>query len=256
MENLYSRFRSRQALISFGVLIILLTLAVFMIFRHRQKPGVDPEFSKYIESYTTGMISKGSTIKIRLASDVQVGHEQNAPLSDDIFSFSPAIKGKAYWIDARTIEFRPDGTLDPDKSYTAEFSLKKIINVDSKFEEFKFGFQTIKPDYTVTFTGLQTATNTSLDKMKLGGVIQTADDENSGDVEKIITANFTNPVAVTWQHNPITKTHHFTVNQLSRGNGTVNKLTVNWDGSGLNIDRKGTQEFAIPALGDFKVLDI
>ena len=124
-------------------------------------------FSKYIESYTTGVISKGSAIKIRLASELQVSHEQNAQLSDNLFSFSPAVKGKAYWTDARTIEFKPDTKLDPDKSYTVDFNLKKVVDVPDKFEDFKFGFQTIKPDYTVNFTGLRTATNTSIDKMKI-----------------------------------------------------------------------------------------
>jgi len=148
MDTFYSLFRSRKGLISLGIFLVLAILVVFIVFRHRAKPGVDPEFSKYIESYTTGVISKGSTVKIRLASEVQVSHEQNAPLSDNVFSFSPSIKGKAYWIDARTIEFRPEGKLDPDKNYTGDFKLKKILDVDGKFEDFKFNFQTIKPDYT------------------------------------------------------------------------------------------------------------
>jgi len=256
MDTFYSLFRTRKGLIGAGIFLILVVLTVFIIFRHRQKPGIDPEFSKYIESYTTGIISKGSTIKIRLASEVQVSHEQNAQLSDKLFSFSPSIKGKAYWIDARTVEFRPEGKLDPDKSYAGDFKLNKIIDVSGKFEDFKFSFQTIKPDYTVSFIGLQTATNTSLDKMKLSGIIQTADNEDSGEIEKIITANFVNPVHISWEHNPVAKTHHFVVTQLTRGNGLINQLTVNWDGSSLNIDKKGSQQFDIPAVGDFRVLDI
>ncbi|ASU34799.1 alpha-2-macroglobulin family protein [Mucilaginibacter xinganensis] len=256
MDTFYSLFRTRKGLISLGIFLALAISVVFIIFRHRQKPAVDPEFSKYIESYTTGIISKGSTIKIRLASEVQVSHEQNAPLSDNIFSFSPSIKGKAYWIDARTVEFRPEGKLDPDKNYTGDFKLKKIVDVDGRFSDFKFSFQTTKPDYTVTFTGLQTATNTAIDKMKLGGVIQTADNEDPADIEKIISANFVNPVSVVWQHNPVTKTHHFTINQLNRGNGITNKLTINWDGEALHVDKKGSQSFDIPAIGDFRVLNI
>jgi len=211
MDTFYSLFRSRKGLISIGIFLVLVILVVFVIARHRQKQGIDPEFSKYIESYTTGIISKGSNIRIRLAGEVQVSHEQNAALADNTFSFSPSIKGKAYWIDARTIEFRPEGKLDPDKSYSADFKLGKIITVDSKFEDFKFSFQTVKPDFTINFIGLQTATNTSLDKMKLSGVLQTADNEDPAEIEKIITANFVNPIHVSWQHNSVTKTHKFVV---------------------------------------------
>jgi len=81
MDTFYSLFRTRKGLIGAGVFLILVVLTIFIIFSNRQKPGIDPEFSKYIESYTTGIISKGSTIKIRLASEEQVSHEQNAQLS-------------------------------------------------------------------------------------------------------------------------------------------------------------------------------
>lgn len=256
MDKFYSLFHTRKGLTGAGISLILVLSTIFIIARSHKKTAIDPEFSKYIESYTTGIISKTSTVKIRLASEVQITHEQNAALNDDVFSFSPAIKGKAYWIDARTIEFRPDGKLDVDKSYSAEFKLGKIISVESKFKTFKFNFQTIRPDFTVTFNGLQTATSTSLDKMKLTGVIQTADNEESAEVEKLLTANFVNPVTISWEHNPIAKTHRFAVTQLTRGSGTINKLTLNWDGSSLGINKQGNQSFDIPAIGDFHVLDV
>jgi uncharacterized protein YfaS (alpha-2-macroglobulin family) len=256
MNQIYALFQTRKRLISIGASLILLFLIVFFIFHRKQKPSIDPAFSRYIESYTTGAISKDGTIRIRLASQVQTTHTQNEPLSDNVFDFSPSIKGKAYWIDARTIEYRPEGKLDPDKNYTADFNLGKITQVAGSFAHFKFSFQTIKPDYTISFTGLQTATHTSTDKMKLGGVIQTADSEDPAAIEKIITVNYTMPVKVTWQHNPVTKTHQFTINQLTRQSAGANPLTVNWDGGSLNVDKKGSQDFQVPAIGDFKVLDI
>jgi uncharacterized protein YfaS (alpha-2-macroglobulin family) len=255
MEASHGLSNYRKGLISIGVSLTLL-IFIILIFNHRAKPGIDPGFSKYIESYTTGIISKESPIRIRLAGDVQTTHEQNEALSDKVFDFSPSIKGKAYWVDARTIEFRPEGKLDPDKTYTADFKLSSIVKVPGHFEDFKFGFQTIKPDFTVSFTGLQTATNTSIDKMKLGGIIQTADNEDQESIEKIINVNFAGPVHISWQHNPVTKTHLFTINQLTREKDKANPLTVSWDGNSLNVDKKGSQDFQIPAIGDFKVLDI
>jgi alpha-2-macroglobulin len=256
MNNLNFLFQTRKGLIGLGAALTLIIISVFFILRVKGKSTVDPAFSKYIESYTTGIISKESAIRIRLAGEVQTTHAQNEELADGIFDFSPTIKGKAYWVDARTIEFRPEGKLDPDKNYSADFKLKKIVNVPSEFEDFKFGFQTVKPDFTVTFTGLQTETNTATDKMKLTGVIQTADNEDEASIEKIISINFPSPVTVKWVHNSVTKTHQFTVDGLTREQDKVNPLTVNWDGSSLNVDKKGNQEFQVPAIGDFKVLDI
>ena len=256
MDASSNLFRYRKGLITFGAFLTLVIVIIFIIFHHNQKTGIDPGFSKYIESYTTGEVSKETTIRIRLAGEVQTTHTQNEALSDNVFDFSPSIKGKAYWIDARTIEFRPDKKLDPDKSYEGSFNLKKILTVPAEFENFKFNFQTIKPDFTVSFNGLQTATNTSADKMKLTGVIQTADTENPAAIEKLISVDFASPAHVIWEHNGITKTHIFTVTQLVRQHDKANALRLSWDGGSLNVDKKGSQEFLIPAIGDFKVLDI
>ncbi|HTI61503.1 alpha-2-macroglobulin family protein [Mucilaginibacter sp.] len=237
--------------------IILVIIAAYFIYHLRhKKSSVDPAFSKYIESYTTGIISKENTIRIRLASQVTTTHVQNDQLPDGVFDFSPAIKGKAYWVDERTIEFRPEAKLVSDQSYSADFKLSKVTEVPSKFEDFKFGFQTVKPDFTVSFNGLETATNTSIDKMKLHGVVQTADAEDAAAIEKLISTSFESPVQVTWQHNSISRMHKFTITDITRAADKVNTLSVNWDGASLNVDKKGGQEFEIPAVGDFKVLNI
>ena len=237
--------------------IVLISIAVFSIYRlYHKKSVIDPAFSKYIESYTTGIISKENTIRIRLASQVQTTHAQNDQLPDGVFDFSPAVKGKAYWVDERTIEFRPEAKLTSDQSYSADFKLSKVVSVPSQFDDFKFTFETIKPDFTVSFAGLTTATNTSTDKMKLEGCVQTADAEDAALIEKLLTPNFESPVGIKWQHNNIGHSHKFTITGLTRASDRVNPLTINWDGSVMNIDKRGSQEFEVPAIGDFKVLNI
>ncbi|MFD0794179.1 alpha-2-macroglobulin [Mucilaginibacter litoreus] len=256
MKNFLRLFRTRKGQIITATSLILIALVIYFARQHQNKKiKIDTAFSKYIESYTTGVISKQSPIRIKLAGEVQVTHALNEHLDDEIFEFSPSIKGKAIWIDDRTIEFRPDEPLKKDQSYSAEFELGKIVKVESGYEQFKFGFQTIKPDYSISFAGLRTSTATSNVKMKLTGTILTADAEDAKDVEKLISVNYPSPVKLSWQHNPITKSHQFTVDNISRTNSS-NPLSINWDGDKLDIDRKGSQEFQVPAIGDFKVLDI
>jgi len=256
MENGYTKFRRRKSIITIGTSLALILLVVYIIANGRKKGAVDPAFSKYIESYTTGVISKESPIRIRLAGQVQVTHQQNEQLSDDLFDFSPSVRGKAYWVDARTIEFKPTGKLDPEKNYTVDFELGKLIEVPHKFDHFKFGFQVVKPDFNVSFNGLTTATNTSIDAMKLDGIIQTADTEDPAMVEKLLTVNYDFPVKISWEHNTGTKAHHFKITGLKRQSTKVTPVTINWDGSSVNVDKKGNQHFDVPAIGDFRVLDI
>ncbi|MEN0055058.1 MAG: MG2 domain-containing protein [Mucilaginibacter sp.] len=256
MENGYTKFRRRKSIITICASLLLISLITYIVINANKKTAVDPAFSKYIESYTTGVISKESSIRIRLASQVQITHQQNEQLSDDLFDLSPTVKGKAYWVDTRTIEFKPAGKLEPGKKYTADFDLGKLVNVPDKFDHFKFDFQVVNPNLNINFSGLTTATNTSLTEMKLEGVIQTADAEDPASVEKLINVNYAFPVKISWVPNSIAKTYHFKITGLKRQTGKATSLTVNWDGSSLNVDKKGSQHYDIPAIGDFKVLDI
>jgi uncharacterized protein YfaS (alpha-2-macroglobulin family) len=256
MPILKSSLFKKAGIIPALVFIALAGFGAYLIYHKSSKTVVDTSFSKYIESYTSGIISKESSIRIRLANQVQGMHIQNEALPDGIFELSPSVKGKAYWVDARTIEFKPAKNLDPDKQYSATFLLGKLIKVPDHYEKFQFNFQTIKPDFTVTFNGLQTSTHTSTTMMKLDGVIQTADAEKNDVVEKLISANYSSDVHISWQHNAYTHTHNFTVDKLTRLKDGINPLTVNWDGSAMNVDKKGQQKFEIPAIGDFRVLNI
>ena len=81
--------------------------------RKEKSIPVDPAFSKYIDGYTSGVISKTGAIRVRLTEETPATHSINEPLKEKLFSFTPQVKGKAYWIDARTIEFKPDENLRP-----------------------------------------------------------------------------------------------------------------------------------------------
>ncbi|MBL4678206.1 MAG: hypothetical protein JKY70_18675 [Mucilaginibacter sp.] len=256
MKNLLNLVSSRRGQVIVAVALLLIALVIFFARQHKfNHQKVDAAFSRYIESYTTGVISKKSTIRIKLAGEVQVAHAQNEELKDGIFDFSPSIKGKAFWIDDRTIEFRPSEILDPNEDYAVDFALGKVVKVEDGFEHFKFGFQTVKPDFTISFAGLRSATSTSTDRMKLIGTVQTADVEDQAKVEKLIKVSYPSATKISWQHNGLSKSHQFTVDNIIR-NEAATPLTLNWNGDALNIDKKGTEEYEVPAKGEFKVLEV
>ena len=88
--------------------------------------SVDPVFSQYIESYTSGVISKTGSIKIKLAENTATTHALGEVSDKNLFEFSPSVKGKAVWLDARTIEFQPTGNLIPDQLYRIAFDLGRV----------------------------------------------------------------------------------------------------------------------------------
>ncbi|MBL0055929.1 MAG: hypothetical protein IPP31_06965 [Chitinophagaceae bacterium] len=215
---------------------------------------VDPAFSRYIDAYTTGVISKTSAIRIQLASDVSTTHAVGEAVKESLFEFSPSVKGKAFWLDARTIEFKPDDWLKPDQLYEVKFKLGKVSEVPSKFANFRFSMKTVKPSFKVSEDGLRS--NGIKNKMSFSGDIETADVEEGAQVEKLLTAYQTNKnIAIKWQHNEAAKTHHYIIENIDRGTN-AGSIDLRWDGKPMNMDVKGEKQVAIPAQGDFKVLNV
>lgn len=219
----------------------------------RKLVKINPEFSKYIEAYTSGIVSKKSVIRIRLAADANTTHSINEPLKEKYFEFSPSVNGKAYWVDARTIEFKPEKDLKPDQLYEVSFHLGKTMNVPSKFKDFKFNVQITKPDFVVKDFGLRAI---GKDKMQLSGQVLTADVEDSKAVEKLLNAKLGNSMLnIVWQHNETNKTHAYTISNIPRSNSTT-AVMLSWSGDAFDTREKGNKEIAVPAAGDFKVLDV
>lgn len=214
---------------------------------------VDPAFSKYIEAYTSGVISKKNTIRIQLAVDASVTHTLNETIKDQLFDFSPAVDGKAYWVDARTIEFKPAQDLKADQVYEGSFSLGKVMQVPDAFKQFKFNVQVIKPSFTVEDFGLRSNNKTT---MTLTGRINTADVEESKKVEQLLSASLNNTqLSIGWQHNEANHTHNFTINNIQRGT-SAGTIQLKWIGDALGAANTGSKEITVPAIGDFVVLGI
>src|SRR6266542_1907593 len=234
-------------------LAVIACIAIFISCNNKIKLAeIDPAFIKFIDAYTSGVVSKKNTIRIQLATEAATTHTLNEPLKEPLFEFSPSVEGKAYWTDARTIEFKPDKDLQTDKLYEVSFKLSKVINVPSQYSTFRFNIQTLKPSFEVNDYGLK---SNGKETMTLSGEIITADVEESGKVEKLLNASLDNmQLKIAWQHNEANRAHDFIINNIQRKNAAGN-LILTCNGESLGTDIKGQKEVIVPAIGDFKVLD-
>jgi hypothetical protein len=92
--------------------------------------------------------------------------------------------------------------------------------------------------------------------MTFSGSVLTADVEESAKIEKVINASYPgSDVKIKWQHNEASKAHDFTVSGIKRASSSQN-LSLRWNGDALGMNQKDKLEIAIPAAGDFKVLDV
>ena len=177
----------------------------------------------------------------------------NNELKENPFSFSPSLKGKAYWVSNNTIEFVPEeGTLKPGSLYECTFQLGKFVEVDKKLKEFNFSFRVQERNFTLSIEPLP-ITDAQPDEINIKGEICFSDIVKKEEVEKILTVkdgnNKSYPVEIIPTDN-LTR-YQFCINQIPRDTEDY-QLTITANGSPARIDQTQSEEVLIPAKDSFR----
>ncbi len=211
------------------------------------------EYAPYVSAYTGGVISQNSSIRIELAQD-QPMVDLNNELKDNPFSFSPSLKGKAYWISNNTIEFVPEeGTLKPGKFYEATFQLGDFVEVESRLKEFNFSFRVQERNFTL-HTEPITVTATQPNMVNVKGKLRFSDTVKKEEVDKILSAYANgNKIAVNITATDNPTRYQYEINSIPRETEDYSlKITAN--GSSAGIDLQQEEEILIPAKNKFQFL--
>ena len=234
-------------------LLIMMTVGLYSCTRTQKDIIPSADYAPYVNAYTGGVISQNSTIRIELTHD-QPMVDLNSELKNNPFSFSPSLKGKAYWVSNNTIEFVPEeGTLKPGTLYEGTFQLGDFIEVDKKLKEFNFSFRVQERNFTLQLESLP-ITATQPDEINIKGEIRFSDVVKKEEVEKMLTASDgkkSYPVEVTATDN-LTR-YQFNIRQIPREADDY-PLTITANGNPAGIDRKQSEEVLIPAKDCFRFM--
>lgn len=114
----------------------------------KKSKEIDPEFARYISAFTYGNVSTDAFIQIELVQEIPAV-ELNAEVKENLFSFSPSLKGQTFWVNGNTVRFVPDaGELKPGKEYRVRFQLGKVFKVEEKFKHFDFSVRVNEQSFT------------------------------------------------------------------------------------------------------------
>ena len=136
-----------------GLIKLLAVLAVIAGFsacnKQQQSAEINENFSSYISGFTSGQISAKAVIQIELAQDLpQI--ESGTEIKEPLFTFSPSVKGKAYFKSSRMIEFSPDEPFKEGTQYRVNFHLGKLLpKLGKEFQTFSFDVHTIEQDFSI-----------------------------------------------------------------------------------------------------------
>ena len=247
---------------STNYLLLLFISMMVVIGCKKQNYGVDnfddQGFQSYVYAYTSGMVSKAAPIRVRFTQALVSADDVGKPVKDNLISFSPKIKGTMIWEDEQTILVQANNQLPSNTKYTGSVRLSNIFsNVPGQLKTFKFGFATLEQHAEVLVEGLRSADLTDLKKQEVFGTVYTADVAKADEVEKvlIVKQSGNSNLKVNWQHDGDQQNHYFTVQNVKRGNN-ASEVKVEWSGKPLGISEKGDEKIEVPALGDFKVMDV
>ncbi|HSD06919.1 hypothetical protein, partial [Flavobacterium sp.] len=114
-------------------------------------------FKEYIVSFTGGIVSAQSDIRVVLAFDKN--WKVNEVLDDDLFDISPNVHGKVVALSSNTIAFIPEKKLESGTAYQVTLHLDKlnpkVAEKHKELSEFNFTVKTIKQDFIVNTLDIQ-----------------------------------------------------------------------------------------------------
>ena len=176
----------------FATVLGILVLC-FFIFSCEKKQNtsvstVAPE-NPYVYSYTSGIISTQSEVQIIFASTQIPGAETGVELSEQIFTISPNVDGKAYWKNKNTLIFEPSNPFTAAENYEVSVNIGAIIK-DAKppYEIFTFKFRTREQHVGVRVEGLKIFENQAKNRISFLATILTEDRVSKADLSSCISA--------------------------------------------------------------------
>ncbi|MDR0507678.1 MAG: alpha-2-macroglobulin [Dysgonamonadaceae bacterium] len=210
------------------------------------------EYVPYISAYSGGLIYSSSNIRIELTED-QAGANVNEEIKEKLFSFSPSIKGKSYWVDNRTIEFVPNpGSLKSGKTYKAEFKLGKVMKVDKRLKTFKFSFKVEEKDFDLQINPIDIVDHSLV---SVTGVIYLNYEVELETVKKMLSvrAKGNQTFSPVIENSEDGKTFRFTIKDIQRKKNDID-MEITLDGKSSGIEKTLLRAVTIPALDVFRVM--
>ncbi|NDV60644.1 alpha-2-macroglobulin [Bacteroides sp. 519] len=212
------------------------------------------EFAAYVNAYTGGVISQGSSIRVELTQDLPVV-ELNTELKDNPFSFSPSLKGKAFWVSNNTIEFVPEeGALKPGTLYKANFKLGDYVQVTKGLNKFQFTFRVLERNFAMDVDAIH-VTASHPEYATVTGNIRFSDAVKQETVDKMISAKIgrSQTLSVTTQQTDNPAIYKFTINNINK-EAKESEVRICVNGKVIGVDTEICKTLLIPAKDTFTYL--
>lgn len=218
---------------------------------------INPEFARYIAAFTYGKVSSTSEIQIELTQDIP-SVELNKEIDQELFEFSPSIKGKAYWTSTRSIKFVPEpGELKQGQEYEAWFKLDKVLQVESDFKEFYFYFHVPEQNFSISLLPYSPIKDNDLAWNAVQGTLLLADETNIDNIKNMfsVSGEKAKDVKVKITPTEIKGRYNVLIDSLYRDKKAL-EYTLHIKGESINAKKDEEVKISLPQIPSFEVIDV
>ncbi|RME24137.1 MAG: hypothetical protein D6806_10090, partial [Deltaproteobacteria bacterium] len=237
--------------------LLTVVLMAFAGCKQKEKRAADagavpPSVQGVIQAFTSGEISRASSIKVVFTTPVVGADVVGTQLENNPFEFEPPVDGTAYWTGRGLLEFKPARPLPSGAGYKARLDLGKL-GLKGLSGELAFSFSVMPQTFSLNVSGLESRLVRKPQLQWLVGVVLTGDVAEPEEVERCVSVTHEGEkVAISWQHGA--RRHQFAAGPVQRRDKDTT-LVVAWDASALGLQgQKGTREIVVPGKFRFDVL--
>ena len=220
-----------------------MTTGASKTFVERIQP-ISQDLLPFLDSYTSGVIAAGEPIVVRFNNPESLKVKYGENISAKAFNFTPALKGKAVWIDENTVGFQYDN-IDKNQNYVCKFKMSDFVDVGSD-QMLEFGFGVRRQNFSlVTVQPLCTSNEEMNYLMRVAFAVPVEQDE----VVNLFDESFrkSHPVQVTYAGNNV---YDFEIQKFQRKNANY-EVSVVLDGKALDCKAKMERSLTVYAKDTF-----
>ena len=191
-----------------------------------------------LDSYTSGVVAAGEPVVVRFKNPETMKVKFGETIPAKAFQFTPALKGKAYWVDENTVGFKYDN-IDKEQNYVCKFKVSDFVDCGSD-QVLEFGFGVRRQNFSLV---AQQPICLSNDMMNYNLRIAFAVPVDQEDAVKLFDDSFqkSHPVEITYVGNNV---YDFEVQNFERKNEDYDVHVV-LDGKAVEAKAKMERDLTI-----------
>lgn len=204
-----------------------------------------------IENYTQGLLVKQSELKVKFLFDVP---ESIRTQNKSLFKLSPELKGTQFWLDERTVVFKPEQGFESGKKYRVDVLVNNVLLEGKKAEKtFSFDVQIIGLFVDVSVENLQIHQNGT--DFTLKGILRSSDVlEEINFAEVLQTKLNGEKIDVRFERKSPYSIEFFV--DLIKRSQTNQTLVIEWNTKKLGFESEGSKEISIPGINEFAITKV